>query len=46
MFARKFDGRGAGGHRARADALDAIAPNQHVGRDDAAFVDELRVYQQ
>ena len=46
VLAAEIDRRRAGRHGARADALDAIAANQHVGRDDAPLVDELRVGQQ
>ena len=42
----KIDRRRAGGHRARADTLDAIVADQDVGRDDAPFVDDLGIGQQ
>ena len=46
MLALEIDRRRARGHGAGADALDALAANQHVGGDDAPFVDELRVDEQ
>ena len=46
VLAAQIDRRRAGGHRARTDTLDAIVADQHVGRDDAPFVDELRIGQQ
>jgi hypothetical protein len=46
MPAAQVDRRRAGRHGTGADALDALAANQHVVGRDAPFVDELRVDEQ
>src|SRR5688500_10159561 len=46
MLAAQVDRGRAGGARACAEPLDAVAANQHVGCDDLPLVDDLRVDEQ